>query len=193
MVYLIIIVVFFFFFFFFSFFSSLLSSSLRVFFPIYPPRYAFSFPFILLAPRFLSHLSSSLRVFLSLLSPTNFVPNLSFFVFFLFFLRFPFGISPLLYPPILADGKSPSVSPPLWGLSSLFCARHLRWRVSVSVVLLSPSLVGLFSVGLFPPLWGGPGWGYSSFFSQFICICQIFFVPLHRQKHQHLQYYIHSI
>ena len=90
------------FFFFFSFFLVLLSS-----------RRAYFSAFILLATRFLPPLSSSLRVFFpfilfatrfsSPLSPTNFVPNLSFFVFFLFFLRlrlrlrlrfrFPFGIS----------------------------------------------------------------------------------------------------
>ena len=175
----------------------------------------FSFPFILLASRFLSHLSSSLRVFFPFISYKFRAKPLFFCLFsslspfpvrhFPSFvsanlggweipLRFSFGISPIFCIRQYWRMGNPAPYPPLlWGLSSLFCARHLRWRVSVSVVLLSPSLVGLFSVGLFPPLWGGPGWGYSSFFSQFICICQIFFVPLHRQKHQHLQYYIHSI
>ena len=224
MVYLIIIVVFFFF----SFFSSHLSSSLRVFFPIYPPRYAFSFPFIFLATRFLPFYLLQI----SCQTPL-------FFVFFLFFLRLlspPLSsASPLLWGPSSLFCARPlrwrvfplfpclSLSPfpvrhfpffvsaniggwemplrislPCGGLSSLFCARPLRWRVSVSVSVsfssyslspsLSPSLVGRVGVGLFI----GEGLGGVIFF-KFICICQIFFVPLHRQKHQHLQYYIHSI
>ena len=122
----------------------------------------FSFPFILLASRFLSHLSSSLRVFFPFISYKFRAKPLFFCLFsslspfpvrhFPSFvsanlggweipLRFSFGISPIFCIRQYWRMGNPAPYPPLlWGLSSLFCARHLRWRVFPLLFLLPLSL-----------------------------------------------------